>query len=135
MITAEYAAGFFDGEGCVNCSSTKKGSPFIRTLVVNTNLEVLEKFKEVWGGDISKNYRSKENWKQAYTWRLSHTAAGYFLSDILPFLIVKNKQATLALEFINMRPGSGRKWTEEYFKEASELLNKIREANKKGVVV
>ena len=135
MISSLYAAGFFDGEGCVNCSSNKSGSPFVRILVVNTNLTVLEKFQETWGGDINKNYKSKEHWKQAYTWRLSHAAAAKFLEDIYPFLIVKETQARLALEFANIRPGKGKQWTEEALKEANMLLDGIRKANKKGVDV
>jgi intein-encoded DNA endonuclease-like protein len=57
-MTPEYAAGFFDGEGCVNCSSSRNNS-FIRILVVNTNLEILQRFQAVWGGDINPNYKSK----------------------------------------------------------------------------
>jgi hypothetical protein len=98
MVSIEYAAGFFDGEGCVNCSTNKSGSPFIRTLVVNTNIEILEMFKQRWGGDINANYRPKAHWKQAYTWRLSHSAAGLFLKDIQPFLVIKAKQCELALK-------------------------------------
>lgn len=133
MISAQYAAGFFDGEGCVNCSVNKGGSPFVRILVVNTNIEVLEKLQETWGGDINANYKSKEHWKQAYTWRLSHSAAAKFLEDISPFLIVKEQQAKLALEFVHIRPGRGKRWTEDSLKEANVLLDGIRRANKKGV--
>ena len=107
----------------------------MRILVVNTNLEVLEQLKETWGGDINKNYRPKDTWKQAYTWRLSHSAAARFLEDIYPFLIIKEQQARLALEFASIRPGRGKKWTEESLKEANELLNRIRKANKKGVEI
>ena len=135
MISPLYAAGFFDGEGCVNCSSNKSGSPFVRILVVNTNLLVLEKFQATWGGDINKNHKSKEHWKQAYTWRLSHSAATQFLEDIYPFLVVKETQARLALEFANIRPGKGKRWTEDSLKEANVLLNGIRLANKKGIEV
>ena len=133
MISAQYAAGFFDGEGCVNCSTNKSGSPFVRILVVNTNLEVLERFKETWGGDINKNYKPKDNWKQAYTWRLSHIAASLFLKEMLPYLVIKKKQAELAIQFTSIRPGRGNSWTDDSLKEANNLLDKIREANKKGV--
>jgi hypothetical protein len=135
MISAQYAAGFFDGEGCVNCATNRGGSPFVRILIVNTNLEVLERFKETWGGDINKNYKSKEHWKQAYTWRLSHTSAGLFLEEILPYLIVKKKQSELAIEFINIRPGKGKRWSDESLKEAVILLDRIRQANKKGIEI
>mgnify|MGYP003346722492 CR=1 FL=1 len=88
-MTPEYAAGFFDGEGCVNCSSSRNNS-FVRILVVNTNIDVLKAFQTVWGGDINANYKPKAHWKQAYTWRLQHKAANDFLKEILPFLIAIN---------------------------------------------
>lgn len=133
MISIEYAAGFFDGEGCVNCSSNKSGSPFIRILVVNTNIDVLELFKKRWGGDINANYKSKEHWKQAYTWRLSHSAAGIFLKDIQPFLVIKSKQCKLALEFISLRPSKGYRWTEDKIIDATKIINEIKLANKRGI--
>lgn len=133
-MTPEYAAGFFDGEGCVNCSSNRNNF-FVRILVVNTNLDVLKAFQEVWGGDINANYKSKSHWKQAYTWRLQHKAATNFLEEILPFLIVKKQQAIAAIAFNEMRPGQGNKWTEQSKTQAIDLLNKIRQSNKKGIEI
>jgi len=134
MIVA-YAAGFFDGEGCVNCSANKSGSPFVRIMVANTNIEVLELFKSYWGGDIQKSSRSKDHWKQAYNWRLANSDASTFLREILPFLVIKKDQASAAIQFNDMRPGKGAKWQEPAKTQAIELLNKIREKNKRGVVV
>ena len=131
-MTPEYAAGFFDGEGCVNCSSNRNNS-FVRILVVNTNIDVLKAFQAVWGGDINANYRQKSHWKQAYTWRLQHKSATDFLTEILPFLIVKRQQAEAAIAFNNLRPGQGNKWTEESKLQADALFNKIRQCNKKGI--
>ena len=133
-MTPEYAAGFFDGEGCVNCSSSRNNS-FVRILVVNTNIDVLKAFQAVWGGDIYANYKSKSHWKQAYTWRLQHKAASNFLQKILPFLIVKRQQAEAAIAFNELRPGQGSKWTDESKAEAEALFEKIRKCNKKGVEI
>ena len=131
-MTPEYAAGFFDGEGCVNCSSSRNNS-FVRILVVNTNIDVLNAFQAVWGGDINANYKQKAHWKQAYTWRLQHKAATNFLTEILPFLIIKRQQAEAAIAFNQLRPGQGNKWTEESKAQAADFLNKIRQSNKKGI--
>jgi hypothetical protein len=135
MISTEYVAGFFDGEGCVNISTDRYGKPYLRILVVNTDKSVLEKFQEKWGGDITHNKRHKENWKRSFTWRLSHTRAIEFLQDLEPFLIVKKKQANLAVEFCKLKPGKGSKWTEDSLQEAKTVIEKIKAANKKGVEV
>jgi len=134
MISSEYAAGFMDGEGCINVSSTRS-TTFIRILIVNTNLEVLKYFQQKWGGDISENKRHKSNWKIAYTWRVSHVACLTFLNDVYPFLIVKKKQAEAAFIFFNNRPGKGNRWTDSRLAEATEAINQIKLLNKKGVEV
>ena len=133
-MTPEYAAGFFDGEGCVNCSSSRNNS-FIRILIVNTNIDVLKEFKEIWGGDINPNHKPKAHWKQAYTWRLQHKAATEFLIEILPFLIVKRKQAEAAIAFNDLRPMQGKRWTDESKAQANAFLEKIRQCNKKGIEI
>ena len=135
MISTEYTAGFFDGEGCVNISSDRLGKPYIRILVVNTDNSVLQKFQEKWGGNITHNKRHKENWKRSYTWRLSHQKAINFLKDLEPHLIVKKKQTNLAISFYEITPGKGTKWSDESLQKAKEIIDQIRFDNKKGVEV
>jgi hypothetical protein len=132
MISSQYSAGFFDGEGCINVSSCRK-TVLIRTLVVNTNLTILEMFKERWGGDIYCNKKGKEHWKQAYTWRLSNNAAYEFLKDIYPFLVVKAQQAEASFIFFDNRPGRGKQRTVEAAKLTQEAIAKIKSLNQKGV--
>ena len=133
-MTPQYAAGFFDGEGCVNCASTRNNT-YVRILIVNTNFEVLKTFQNTWGGDINLNYKAKSHWKQAYTWRLQPKAATDFLNEILPFLIIKNQQAEAAIAFNNLRPGQGNKWSNEAKFKANEFIAKIKQCNKKGVEI
>ena len=134
MISNEYAAGFLDGEGCINVSSTRNNK-FIRVLIVNTNKSVLEFFQEKWGGDIQENKKHKENWKISYTWRVQHKNCLNFLNDVYPFLIVKKLQVEAAFMFFEARPGKGKKWSEETLKIANEAINKIKALNKKGVEI
>ena len=134
MITNEYAAGFMDGEGCINVSMCRT-SVFIRVLIVNTNIEVLELFKERWGGSIQTNKQQKDNWKISYTWRVSHQSCLDFLKDIYPFLIVKKQQAEASFLFFSNCPGKGKRWTDEKLTLANEAIAKIKKLNKKGMEV
>lgn len=134
MISSQYAAGFFDGEGCVNVSSLR-GRSFIRILIVNTNKEILEMFQKRWGGDIKENKRVKANWKTAYTWRVSHKSCLDFLQDINEYVIIKKPQVEAAFMFFELQPGKGKRWDEDSLLEASIAINKIKTANKKGVTV
>lgn len=131
MISPQYAAGFFDGEGCINVTYCR-GTPVIRTLVVNTNLEILEKFQETWQGSIHKNKKGKEHWKQAYTWKLSYVSAKRFLEDIYPFLEIKQKQAEAAFLFFESSPGRGKQRDENAREIADKAIEAIKALNKKG---
>ena len=134
MISCQYAAGFVDGEGCINVASLR-GRNHIRVLVVNTNLEILEMFKERWGGDISAHKRHKSHWKIAYTWRVQHKTCLDFLNDIYPYIIIKRKQVEAAFMFFDARPGTGKKWTDENLKIANDAIQIIKQLNRKGVDV
>ena len=99
-----YAAGFFDGEGHLHISVgvTKYGymASYMKVGISNTNLLVLEWLQVNWSGNIHKK-KKKENRKQSYQWTaISHVAVD-FLSDVFPYLKVKQEEAKICLEFQN----------------------------------
>lgn len=103
----EYAAGFFDGEGCV-CIFIPKEPQHYRRLqvqIVNTNEEVLLRFKKTFEGCVNLVEKSKINprWKDSYTWTLTGGKAYTFLNKILPFLIVKKTKVELAIKFMELK--------------------------------
>ena len=102
MIDPLYAAGFFDGEGCINLMETGPKSswkrPILRLMITNTFPGILEKFKESYGGNIHW-YQAKGNRKIRGTWSIVEGPAVKFLETIKPYLIVKAKQSELAIQF------------------------------------
>lgn len=103
-----YIAGLFDGEGCVSFGRTRS-SWFIRVFVTNTNLEILEWLKSIFGGDIKKLSSRRDGWKQGYCWRISWTRAIEFLSLIAPWSRLKKRQIEIALAWDWSRAGMGQK--------------------------
>lgn len=103
-----YAAGFFDGEGCISLGPTGRT---VRAQMVlgNTNLPVLEWLREHWGGQI---YAKKDRIQRRpqWQWRLNESRTAVFLDDIGPFVKVKapaigNARAFLRLK-LQRRPGA-----------------------------
>ena len=107
-----YAAGFFDGEGTVGINAQKPNVKNGRTLTMyslkidirNTNEDVLLWLKKNFNGNIK--YYSIEKLKGSYgatkpqwRWNISSNQAKDFLELILPYLVVKRKQAELAIIF------------------------------------
>lgn len=96
-----YAAGFFDGEGSIDIrfSITSRGAKkyerfHLRVCVVQIDRRPLDWLCERWGGSVSKRKNGG-----LHTWVLSTASAAKFLSDVLPFLIVKRDEAQIAMEF------------------------------------
>ena len=98
MVDAAYAAGFFDGEGCVHIARELTRGPRVRerrpiyvvqTVVANTNRAVLEWHRDRWCGAIIAVPKSSDKWRRSYAWRLSGFASEPYLREIRPFLKVK----------------------------------------------
>lgn len=106
-----YFAGFFDGEGCVQIS--RNGSVQLR--IINTNLAILEKIQEVFGGSVNK--RAQIVNKPQYSWSVYGDLAKNLAELLAPLCMEKSKQLYVALEWIQER----------------EKYSGIRIPNRKGV--
>lgn len=95
-----WAAGFFDGEGCITIHLSRRSSRELRqfhqlrTDVVQKSIAPLQKLIEMFGGGIYQRSSGA-----LYTWVLTGADAEAFLTAILPYLIVKREQALVAVGF------------------------------------
>ncbi len=98
---AAYAAGLFDGEGCILISKNSKGSYWLQTRVTNTNRDILEWLKARFGGCIGVQGPAKGHKRVRPCWYWSQYSNGgaAFLVEVMPHLIIKRKQAKVALQF------------------------------------
>jgi LAGLIDADG endonuclease len=109
-----YLAGFMDGEGSFSIVKTfsvqrkRDGSKQkyvtykCMVSVTNTNKEVMDWIAKTFGGKVltGSNENRNPRYKTRYSWfRTSHEDIERFTLGILPYLIVKRKQALVALEF------------------------------------
>ena len=92
-----YAAGFFDGEGCISIG--KNGAIDVR--ITNTAKSVLVKFQALFGGNIG-NRTQKIN-KMQYAYCLYGENAVEFIKQLKPFLVEKLPQAETILEYYELR--------------------------------
>lgn len=98
-----YAAGFFDGEGCIQIARMRrKGKHDVYALRVSANqrdARPLLLFAEHYGGKVRKHERTRFGQCDMWRWLVSSAKAEAFLLRVLPYLVVKKDQAELALEF------------------------------------
>lgn len=121
-----YLAGLFDGEGHITLTKSKPAEGALRKYVgkthttfrparvaswqfclnigiTNTDKRLINWLEEKFGGTHYTDKRHQQNWKSAYRWRLlgrSHQER--VLLAILPYMVIKREQASLALDFIRM---------------------------------
>lgn len=113
MITKQYIAGFFDGEGCVYVRrhkrwkgrySTANAMPYdvaVSVTISNTNKKPLIMIKNLYGGSIQKQPK-RGNRQDCYVCAIAARKALKFMCDILPYSIIKANKLEKAI-FIQER--------------------------------
>lgn len=97
-----YAAGIFDGEGCVDIynASTSKASKspsfMLRVVITQKDGLIMNWLQDRYGGHVQL---SRRNGNYIYRWDIRSQAAHRFLTIIYPFVLIKKGQVKLALEF------------------------------------
>jgi len=99
-----WAAGFIDGEGCVALVRDTTRGTYVRLSVGQRTREPLTFLCELFGGSIHQE-KTRPMWK----WVVSHRTASKALTELLPYLVVKQDQAALALRFQSRRRVGGKR--------------------------
>ncbi len=99
----KYAAGLFDGDGCVVVTRYVYKSKstvyyYVVACITNQHLPVLCKFKKRWKGHI----RIHKLVNPVYVWVVKGVRAEKFLKDICPYAIIKKDQVLTAIEYRNL---------------------------------
>lgn len=135
-----WAAGFFDGEGCVSMAkSARKGQPLpyyrVELIVSNTVKSPLDRLSELFGGRVVVARKAKGNRQTVYQWKTSGTAhTARVLKELLPWLTVKRQQALVALEAASLF-GNVRKQQKKPDRPKLELLKQeMHRLNARGNV-
>jgi len=113
MVDYSYIAGFFDGEGYINIQkktpNSKSGSPYwLLISMANTNKQVLDEIQKLIGGTVLF-HKGSQGKRFHYRLSLYNKQAYEFLISVREFLIVKQKEADIAISFQeSLRPHGSR---------------------------
>ena len=134
----EYVAGLFDGEGCIQICKVcrKEHTQFMHTHLVTTitssYLPVILQLEKQFGGHKIRVKKSDKN-KTYWHWIAECKQGENFLSIILPFLVIKKKQAILALKYRKTfkRTCKGHPVPNSIMRIRDDFRNQIRTLNKR----
>lgn len=132
-----YAAGVVDCDGSIWVTRyARKSGKFayrLRLNVTNTRRPLLVWFSNYFGGGtVTSNRREDRAWKTCYCWAISGERAVAFLELVLPYLVIKRKQAVLGLEFGSTHVGSGVPLTENFVRHRERIYQEMRRLNARG---
>jgi hypothetical protein len=133
-----YAAGYFDGEGTISIHRRRgkyeKATFVLQLNVGSTDPEPLYWLYENFGGRVRGPLRRpKENHKPIYFWQTATSSAESFLKEIYPYLIVKKKQADVALKLRATLGKMGERASEETIRQREELKAELSRLNRRGL--
>ncbi len=133
-----WAAGFFDGEGCVYGGEGLQKGGYRRftfsVTVSQTRPEPLEALRRAWGGAIHTSAPRNPRHQPQWHWGIRGAAAGRFLSDILPYLRVKEDVARAAIPCLANVHKHGMRFTEAELLGRRAAIAVIQTANRRGEV-
>jgi len=134
-----YLAGLIDGEGYVGLAKSKrsqgrfKGNHYMfPRLVITLTNPVMHEIREEFGfGRVQFVKRRKENNKDRYDWHISSNQARMLLPLVLPFMRVKQKQAKLLLQYLDLATKKDRT---QFYRDSVDLVYcELRRLNRRGI--
>lgn len=133
-----YLAGIIDGEGSVNITYLEKRREYrMRLYVVNTDIRLINWLSDNFGGLVyhAKRHTVKHpSWKEKYEWVYipSKDKVG-LLEELLPYMVVKPEQLSIAIEYLKTTSKPGIRIGEEAKNIRKSLHAKLRILNSRGV--
>ena len=139
-----YLAGIVDGEGCIYMEfrrhKNKNGeittrSSRINCVVTNSNPKIMAFLSEYYNGYVRiTKQQAMFHWKDRLNWTVAGKQAKRFLTDILPYLLLKKEQAEIGLAVLKTSKRYGRRGRVspsicEFRLQAKE---RIKELNRRG---
>ena len=143
VLSNEYVAGLFDGEGCVFAYKKRSHGKYgdykriiLRMKITSTNFKLLVMLKKWLGSGTltKKNEKRKRSnggmYKECYDWTVTGKENMLkFISRVKPFVIEKDYPLSLARHFCKtMHPpkSGGKKITAQEHRIREDVLNKLK---------
>ena len=133
-----WAAGFIDGDGVVSVYRRKDRGKEFRVVVraMNCNRLALDRLRNLFGGTVHPMLKAEtaklRGWKPSFYWAASDRIAERAIRGMMPFLVLKRRQAELALEAQSLIGQTRLNQQHPQVNSLCTILEQMRELNKKG---
>lgn len=131
-----WAAGFFDGEGCIFGYESVQGGRWrsfsFGLQVCQVSREPLDELQAAYGGGVRFQAQSNPRHRDQFAWSIKGLEAAWFLEDVLPHLRVKYEEARVALPCLFRTHRKGVGFTEAEVELRRSAIAALRSAKTKG---
>lgn len=137
MITWEYIAGLFDGEGSIVVGENNWGNTFVKVQIAQANSPFLYLVRDFLGyGEVKEQKGIKRARAVPYTLDIFKKEDIHrFLSSVLPHLILKKMEAELVLPLCENRHGGKFSDTEKLLQSKRvSLIKETADARRSGAI-
>ena len=125
-----YVAAMLDGEGsiCLHVGKQIKGSEYsIQIVIYNSSLRLMQWLVGNFGGKFYTRTRQASSKRTQYCWHPSGKKnRELFILGVLPYMIIKRRQAEIALEFLRL--GYGTQDRRKELVDECQRLNRTEES-------
>lgn len=134
-----YLAGIFDGEGSVflrrqfSQGGRQRTYSLSVTVVVGTHYEAVKEIAALVGSKPTEKINDYGNKRPAWRVRLHGRQAREYLLAVRPYLLMKDKQADLAIEFQNAKLFRGQRCSIEREEAEERAKIELTKLNARGV--
>lgn len=132
LYSDQWAAGFFDGEGCIQVEPRPSGygvSYYVNVQLTQNDRRPLDEIAARFGGRVSGTGARAND--RCFRWRASAGVAETFLRAVLPHLLVKRERAEHALALRDLMGSKGIPVTDEQRSARGAAYDAFRETFRK----
>lgn len=142
-----YLAGFVDADGCISLTRNKKNNSALSLSISNTNKEVLDWICILTKMGVVKKVHyspSQQCWERhrcrvQWVWKVKNNGMRYILPKIIPYLIVKKRQAILTNEFLAISSRGNyipiNQKVKDRIKRRNEIIDEMKYLNHGGILI
>lgn len=127
-----WAAGFIDGEGCIQLVRSGRGmrAHVLRVSVPQVHRAPLDRLAAMFGGGVHAKQTTNPRHRQQHVWEITSHHAASMLRAIRPYLMVKAAEADLAVIYVGSNTTrQGRRKTDVEIAEAESVRLALIEAH------
>lgn len=127
-----YLAGLVDGEGCINIACTRGRYYVLQVITAQTNEYMLNHWQQRTGLGTVHRMKSSSNPNQSnkWHWHCSNKKAEQLLRPLMPYLVLKQEEARVALEFLGVCRQQQAQFRGKHVARLTDEMLKVREVYK-----